>query len=383
MIMNIGVVSYFTYFQGGTSNSNINSLNTELDSLRFQLNSAQLEINDLKDQIKLVEYTNQTDSLILTHLYNMTRRSVVLISVTTPTGGGTGSGFVYDYEGRIVTNNHVVEDTTNIQVTFLDGTQLPATLVGTDPYSDMAVIQVDAPEGLLQPLKLGVSSDLLVGMYVVAIGNPFGLANTMTLGIVSAIGRTMDTSGGYVIVDVIQTDAAINPGNSGGPLLDLKGEVVGMNTAILSGSGDFSGVGFAIPSDTIKREVNSLIENGKYEHPWIGISGIDMNSGIAETVNLDPNTRGTLVVTITSGGPAEAAGLRGGNRQVTVNGQPISVGGDVIIGADNKTMKTFYDLMFYVARNKQPSQNLALTIIRDGKVMNDFVNLKLGVRPTP
>jgi S1-C subfamily serine protease len=381
MLMNVGVVSYFAYFREGSPSADLNALNTELDNLRFQLNSAQLEINDLKDQIKVVEYGNQTDSLILTQLYNMTRRSVVLISVTTPTASGTGSGFVYDTQGRIITNNHVVESATNIQVTFLDGTQLPATLLGTDPYSDMAVIQVDAPSSLLNPVKMGNSSNLLVGMYVVAIGNPFGLANTMTLGIVSATGRTMEAPGRYVIVDVIQTDAAINPGNSGGPLLNLNGEVIGMNTAILSNTGDFAGIGFAIPSDTIKREAGGLIQEGKYDHPLIGISGVDMSSGIAEAMNLDSDTKGTLVVSVTSNGPAEAAGLKGGNRQVTVNGQTVSVGGDVIIGADGKTLNTFYDLMFYVDRNKHPGDIVKLTVIRGGSVMG--VDLTLGSRPTP
>ena len=381
MLMNVGVVSYFAYFREGSPSADLNALNTELDNLRFQLNSAQLEINDLKDQIKVVEYGNQTDSLILTQLYNMTRRSVVLISVTTPTASGTGSGFVYDTQGRIITNNHVVESATSIQVTFLDGTQLPATLLGTDPYSDMAVIQVDAPSSLLNPVKMGNSSNLLVGMYVVAIGNPFGLANTMTLGIVSATGRTMEAPGRYVIVDVIQTDAAINPGNSGGPLLNLNGEVIGMNTAILSNTGDFAGIGFAIPSDTIKREAGGLIQEGKYDHPLIGISGVDMSSGIAEAMNLDSDTKGTLVVSVTSNGPAEAAGLKGGNRQVTVNGQTVSVGGDVIIGADGKTLNTFYDLMFYVDRNKHPGDIVKLTVIRGGSVMG--VDLTLGSRPAP
>ena len=381
MLMNVGVVSYFAYFREVSPSADLNALNTELDNLRFQLNSAQLEINDLKDQIKVVEYGNQTDSLILTQLYNMTRRSVVLISVTTPTASGTGSGFVYDTQGRIITNNHVVESATSIQVTFLDGTQLPATLLGTDPYSDMAVIQVDAPSSLLNPVKMGNSSNLLVGMYVVAIGNPFGLANTMTLGIVSATGRTMEAPGRYVIVDVIQTDAAINPGNSGGPLLNLNGEVIGMNTAILSNTGDFAGIGFAIPSDTIKREAGGLIQEGKYDHPLIGISGVDMSSGIAEAMNLDSDTKGTLVVSVTSNGPAEAAGLKGGNRQVTVNGQTVSVGGDVIIGADGKTLNTFYDLMFYVDRNKHPGDIVKLTVIRGGSVMG--VDLTLGSRPAP
>ena len=181
--------------------------------------------------------------------------------------------------------------------------------------------------------------------------------------------------------NLIQTDAAINPGNSGGPLLNTRGEVIGMNTAILSNTGDFAGIGFAIPSDTIKREAGGLIQEGKYDHPLIGISGVDMSSGIAEAMNLDSDTKGTLVVSVTSNGPAEAAGLKGGNRQVTVNGQTVSVGGDVIIGADGKTLNTFYDLMFYVDRNKHPGDIVKLTVIRGGSVMG--VDLTLGSRPTP
>ena len=185
---------------------------------------------------------------------------MVLIEVNSITGGGQGSGFVYDIMGRIITNHHVVENAEQIQVTFLDGTIVEAILVGTDPYSDMAVIEVDVSENLLFPVDFSPSSELLVGEQVIALGNPFGLENTMTEGIVSATGRQMDAPGNYAIIDVIQTDAAINPGNSGGPLMSAEGKVVGMNTAILSGTNQFSGIGFAIPSDTILREASFIIE---------------------------------------------------------------------------------------------------------------------------
>ena len=378
MIMNVGVLTYVTYFRGGNQRVDLDEINTELDSLRFQLSSAQMEIQSLRDQLK-IKATNFSDNLILTQLYNRTKNSVVLISVSTPTGAGTGSGFVYDKEGRIITNNHVVGDATRIEVYFLSGRVVEATLVGTDPYSDMAVIEVDVPSEELAPLKMGNSSDLLVGEYVVAIGNPFGLANTMTLGIVSALGRQSSAPGNYVIVDVIQTDAAINPGNSGGPLLNLRSEVVGMNTWIVSDTGEFSGVGFAVPSDTIKREIGELIETGTYQHPLIGITGRQITPALAEAMNMDRDTRGTLVVSVTADGPAAKAGIRGGSRQVTVDGVLISVGGDIIIGADGVAMNTFYDLIYYVESNKRPGDTVRLTLVRDGEIME--VDLTLGVRP--
>ena len=380
MVLNMGVLSYFTFYRAPGS-SDIEALNAELDSLRFQLSSAQAEIDSLREEVRVGELPTDTDNLILTQLYNRTRDSVVLISVRTPTGDGTGSGFVYDKEGRIITNNHVVEDATRIDVTFLDGSISEAELVGRDPYSDMAVIQIDLPPERLEPVKLGESGDLLVGETVVAIGNPFGLANTMTLGIVSAVGRQASAPGNYVIVDVIQTDAAINPGNSGGPLLNLRGEVIGMNTWILSDTGQFSGIGFAVPSDTIQREIGSLIETGTYQHPWIGIVGREATPDIAEAMGLDEDTRGTLVIELSEGGPAEAAGLQGGDTQTTIDGVPVSIGGDVIIGADGKTMNSFYDLIFYVSRYKKPGDVLTLTVIRDKEIID--IELTLGVRPSP
>jgi S1-C subfamily serine protease len=381
MVMNVGVLSYFTYFREPGGSGDLEALNAELDSLRFQLSSAQAEIDSLREEIRIGELPSDTDDLILTQLYNRTRNSVVLISVRTPSGPGTGSGFVYDKEGKIITNNHVVEDATSIDVTFLDGSIAEAELVGRDPYSDMAVIRVELPAERLVPVRLGDSSDLLVGETVVAIGNPFGLANTMTMGIVSAVGRQASAPGNYVIVDVIQTDAAINPGNSGGPLLNLRGEVIGINTWILSDTGQFSGIGFAVPSDTIQREIGSLIETGSYQHPWIGIVGREMTPDVAEAMGLDRDTRGTLVIEVSEGGPAEEAGLQGGDTQATIDGTLVTIGGDVIIGADGKSMNSFYDLIFYVSRYKKPGEVLTLRVIRDKTPME--IDLTLGVRPSP
>jgi S1-C subfamily serine protease len=380
MVVNVGVLSYITIYGGGGSGTN-GALQTEVDNLRFQLNSAQQQINSLKEQLNIASLPNSTQDIGVTEIYNQTRNSVVLISVTTSSGGATGSGWVYDTQGHIITNNHVVEGATSIHVTFQTGDVLKATLVGRDPYSDMAVVQVKAVPGLLHPMKVGVSSQLVVGQTVIAIGNPFGLANTLTVGVVSATGRQMSTVNNYAIVDVIQTDAAINPGNSGGPLLNLNGEVVGMNTAIISNTNDFSGIGFAIPSDTITREVQSIIDTGSYQHPYLGISGYDMSPDFANAMGLDNSTRGTLVVTVVDGGPAAQAGIQPGNNPVTIGGTSYNLGGDVIVGVDGHTMNSFYELQVYLTRNTKPGESITLNIIRDGKVMD--VALTLGVRPPP
>jgi 2-alkenal reductase len=263
---------------------------------------------------------------------------VVLIVVSGPAGDAQGSGFVYDIEGRIITNNHVVEEADEIQVTFLDGTIVEATLVGTDPYS-----------------------------------------NTMTQGIVSATGRQMDAPGNYAIVDVIQTDAAINPGNSGGPLLNSEGRVVGMNTAILRETQQFSGIGFVIPSDTILREAPLIIEEGLFDHAYLGISGTDLLPEIKELMGFNESIRGALVTDIANGGPADTAGLRGGDREVSLNGFMISIGGDVVIGVEGRAVRSFYDLVVILERGYRPGDIIALTIIRDNNVMG--IELELGVRP--
>jgi S1-C subfamily serine protease len=220
---------------------------------------------------------------------------------------------------------------------------------------------------------------LIVGEQTVAIGNPFGLANTMTTGIVSATGRQMDATGGYTIVDVIQTDAAINPGNSGGPLLNLRGEVIGMNTAIISSTNQFSGIGFAIPSDTIKREAPVIIGTGTYQHPYLGITGMDMNAGIAQAMGLTTTTRGALVASVVNGGPADNAGMKGGTMTTNINGVQVTIGGDVIIGVNGRTVQSLYDLIVYLERYNKPGENVAFKIIRNNSTMD--VQLTLGARP--
>ena len=376
MVVNVGVLTYTTIYDGGGS-ATLSALETEMENLRFRLNNALQEIESLQEEVRIADLPADTPNLGFIELYNTTRNSVVLID----TNIGSGSGWVYDTEGHIITNNHVIEDVNWIQVTFQSGTILPATLIGRDPYSDMAVIKVVAKDEPLYPIEIAASSELLVGETVIAIGNPFGLANTMTAGIISATGRQMSTINNYAIVDVIQTDAAINPGNSGGPLLNTRGEVVGMNTAIISNSNDFSGIGFAIPSDTITREVNDLIENAFYGHPWLGVSGRDLIPEFAEAMGLDNSTKGTLVIEIITDGPADQAGILESTDPFTFGGTTYGIGGDVIIGVEGNIMETFYELQVYLTRNTKPGETVTMNVIRDGEVID--VPFTLGTRPLP
>ncbi|MGD2201111.1 MAG: trypsin-like peptidase domain-containing protein [Candidatus Bathyarchaeota archaeon] len=375
VLVNAVVMLYFV----GRANSKVDSLEGELEALSFQLNAANLEIANLRDTIRIGAQGNTSGSLGLTKIYNDTKMSVVLIEVDTRFGGGQGSGFVYNSDGIIITNNHVVEGVDEITVTFVDGTIVDATLVGADPYTDLAVIDVDVPASFLRPVEFASSWDLLVGEQVVALGNPFGLANTMTVGVVSATGRQMDAPGGYTIVDVIQTDAAINPGNSGGPLLDMEGKVIGMNTAIISQTNQFSGVGFAIPSDTIIREIPYLIEDGSFDHAYLGIRGMALIPEIRELMGLDASKKGAYVSEVVEGGPADLAGLEGGSREVNLNGFNVQLGGDIIIGVDGKIVKDFIDLVVILERGYRPDDTITLTVLRDKRVIE--LDLVLGVRP--
>jgi S1-C subfamily serine protease len=268
----------------------------------------------------------------------------------------------------------VIEGADEISVTLMSGNIRKAIVIGTDPYSDIAVIKIDNSSETLYPVVLGDSFTLIVGEQVVAIGNPYGLSDTITAGIVSQVGRELSTSGGYEIVDVIQTDAAINPGNSGGPLVNMMGEVIGMNTAIVSGS---TGVGFAIPSDTIKRELQSLITSGKYEHPWLGIQGTDVDPDIASAIGLN-YTYGVLITAVVSGGPADIAGLKGGTTTMNIGGTSVRVGGDVIVALDGLKISSLNDLLVYLERNKHSGDTVTLTIIRSSQKLTKQV--VLGVR---
>ena len=331
----------------------------------------------------------EAEDALLTSIYQQTSPAVVYIRVFVDDGEtfvllGSGSGFVIDTKGRIVTNNHVIEEADIVKVTFSDGSVSDAQILGRDPYSDLAVIEVDTLPAGLTPLEYGDSNDLRVGERVIAIGNPFGLEGTMTTGIVSAIGRTLAAqssgAGTFSIPEIIQTDAAINPGNSGGPLLDSGGKVIGVNTAIRSLTGTNSGVGFAVPVNIVKRIVPSLIDEGNYHYPYLGITS-DRRLALAdlkEPLGLSV-TRGVLVSEVVDGTAADRAGLRGGGETVEVYGMSIQSGGDIIVAIDGYELQDFDDLIAYLVRETVVGQKVTLTIIRDEEVLE--VPVMLGERP--
>ncbi len=299
--------------------------------------------------------------------------------------GALGSGFVWDTSGHIVTNNHVIDGASTIEVTFADGTIVSGKVVGADPNSDLAVIQVSVPASELHPVQLADSSQLKVGQFAIAIGNPFGEQNTMTTGIISALGRALPVNNSaaagptYQIPDVIQTDAPINPGNSGGVLLNDQGQVVGVTSAIESPVQASSGIGFAIPSAIVQKVVPALIQSGHYDHPYLGISGTDLTPDLAKAMNLDASQRGALVGDVTPGGPAAKAGLKPSTQQTTIQGQSVNVGGDVITAFDGHPVKTFDDLVASLERYGQIGQNATLTVLRGGQTQS--VTVTVGARP--
>lgn len=294
---------------------------------------------------------------------------------------GLGTGFVWDSQGHIVTNNHVVADATDIEVVFANGKTVKAELLGNDPNADLAVIKVDLPASELKPLTLGDSASLEVGQLTIAIGSPFGQEFTMTSGIISAVGRTIRSGNAlFSIPKAIQTDAAINPGNSGGPLLNREGAVIGINSQILSPSGANNGIGFAVPINTAKQVVPTLMKGETYEYAWLGLSGGSLTPEITELMDLPADTQGVLVIDVTQGGPADEAGLIGSDKILTVAGQEYRLGGDVITAINGQPVKNMDDLLSYIMENTKPGDTVKLDVIRpDGK--KETVNLTLGVRP--
>ncbi len=287
---------------------------------------------------------------------------------------GTGSGFILDREGHIVTNNHVIEGAERIDVTLADGTVVPAQVVGADPYNDLAVIRIDAPAELLTPVELGSSADLRVGQRAIAIGNPFGLDRTLTTGVISSLGRIIESEG-RPLGELIQTDAAINPGNSGGPLLDSRGRVIGVNTAIRSGA---ENIGFAVPVDTVKRVVPQLIATGRYEHPWLGILAYAITPGLAQALDL-PVEQGLLVAQIYRDSPAHKAGLRGGTRQVRVGNYRVMIGGDIITAINGVAVDSMDSLTVYLESKTAVGDTVELSVIREGQPLT--VRVELAARP--
>ena len=332
---------------------------------------------------------NQQD--VLASLYENVMPGIVSIQVSSAEGGSLGTGFVIDSEGHIVTNDHVVNGAQSIEVDFNSGYKTTAKLIGTDLDSDLAVIKVDAPASEIHPLSLGDSSQLKVGQSVVAIGNPFGLNGTMTLGIISALGRTQDSNrqasqgGTFSVAHMIQTDAAINPGNSGGPLFNLMGEVIGVNRSIRTSASNVtgepvnSGIGFALPINLIKRVAPAIITDGKFDYPYLGISSLQtemMTLQVITELGLKSMT-GVYVTGVASGGPAESAGMVGGSKETQITG--LMSGGDLIIAIDGSDVKTYDDLIGYLVENKSPGDNVTLTVMRNNQKVD--LTLTLAKRP--
>jgi serine protease Do len=348
-------------------------------------------------QIPPVDNSTNTDSMSLPDLFTKVEKSVVQVTEqdnSNELGSRLGSGFVYDKDGHVITNYHVVVPGSNnndeLQVSFLDGNVYSAELVGFDQFADLAVIKVkNITSDKLTPLPLANSTNLRIGETVVAIGNPFGLSGSMTVGIVSGLGRllpsnengeNLGTTSSFSIPNIIQTDAAINPGNSGGPLIDTQGRVIGINTAIFSNTGVYSGVGFAIPSNTISKVAQSLIQTGSYRHPYIGIIGLSLTPDLAKQIGLT-QTKGFLVTSITKGSPAEKADLRAGTTTKTLNGRDFDVGGDIILKIDNRDVTKIDDILAYLESQKHVGDKVHLTILRDNTIRE--LDLVLGERPSP
>lgn len=339
----------------------------EIEALREQVGFLQSQVSALSGIGGNVTYENVTvyqDSTALASIYSDVRDSVVLVQGTTVGGDVQGSGFVYEFQNRmvVITNYHVVQDTTDLSVTFSNGHGYVATVLGTDPYSDLAVVSVDAPANQFKPVEIVSSTTLRVGDQVIAIGNPYGLVGSLTTGVVSGVGRTIDegSTGGFVIANIIQTSAPINPGNSGGPLLNALGKVVGITTAIVSES---QGLGFAIPSNTILREISALIASGTYVgHSYLGVTGSDMSYAVAQEIGSDV-TYGWRIASVVSGGPSD------GKLQVN----------DIVIALDGNPVRNNDDLASYLEEHALPNQNVVVTVVRGDSETNETVTL--GTRP--
>ena len=357
--------------------------NTDETAIQMQ---KQIDENELQVQNQINEINDfisaESKTLSLIEIFEKAEPGVVRVNTignqTANETGGVGSGFVFDKKGHIITNAHVIEGSTKTVVTFLDGRSYNAEIIGMDEYTDIGVIKVNADLKLLNPLSLGDSSNLNVGEPIAAIGNPFGLSGSMTSGIVSQMGRLLPSGSGYSIPDVIQTDAAINPGNSGGPLLNMRGNIVGINTAIQSTTGEFTGVGFAIPSQTVAKIVPTLISEGEYKHPWIGISGRDIDPDTANVLGLK-DAIGFQIITVVENSPAADAGLIGSDKMIVVEGREYPTGGDIIVGVDGMDVRKIDDILVHLQRVKTVGDEMNLEILRDGRTTN--VTIILQERP--
>lgn len=376
----LGGYLYFLQDQLNDVTSNIDNLRREISSINRELERELSSAGgDPDEQIQIpnqIRSRSESEISEIADLYERARESVVSIQ----TANSQGSGWVFDTENHIVTNNHVVAGVSEAEVTLYNRITLSTIVIGNDPFSDLAVLEVIDNSISLTPLPLGDSSDIRVGEPVIAIGNPFGFSGSVSSGIVSQKGRLFPSQGGYSISNMIQIDVPINPGNSGGPLINMRGEVVGITTGAITNTGAFSGVGFAIPASTSARVVPDLILNGFYEHPWIGVAGLNIDKSIAEVMNLD-RTRGFLITLIFPGSPAVEGGLRAGNERSIIEGNSINLGGDVIIAVDGRDVYQLDDIISYIDENKRPADDVVFTIIRDGRERD--ITVMLGVRPPP
>ena len=378
--------------RSGENPANIGSLSIEVDNLRNDIQSVQEAVDELPAVPKeivgphglvgpigpvgpagVIEKSNLS---LISELFERSRESVV--AVLTPTG--SGSGWVFDYQNHIVTNNHVVASVLEADIVLHDGTVLEGLVIGKDPFSDLAVLQIVDPGISLTPLPIGDSDIIQVGESVIAIGNPFGLDGSVTSGIVSQKGRLFPSQAGYPISNMIQIDVAINPGNSGGALINMDGEVVGVTTGTISNNGGFTGVGFAIPINRVIKVIPILIEQGSVEHPWVGIAGVGVNRALADELGLERPT-GLLITFVASGSPAAEVGLRARGDFVIKDGQEVPGEGDVLLDVDGIIIHQPDDLITHIDENKEVGEELSFTIFRDGGEVS--VALILGVRPTP
>jgi S1-C subfamily serine protease len=335
--------------------------------------------NELESQIEAI-YRSAAPAVV-----NVTARVITYNFFMQPVPQeGTGSGFVYDEEGHIVTNYHVVEGADEVFVGLAGGETYPARVVGSDASTDLAVLEVDT-EVMSEPIPLADSDRLRVGQFVVALGNPFGLERTLTIGVISSLGRIIESPDGRFIGEAIQTDAAINPGNSGGPLLDLGGNVIGVNAQIISPSRASAGIGFAIPANTVQRVVPALISEGRYPHPWLGVNILEITPQRAEIFRGEglqvPVEEGLMVAEVVPGSPADQAGLRAGDQTVTIGNTEIPWGGDIIIALDGQSVADLRQLTVYLEAEKRVGDTVQVMVIRNGQ--ETTVPIILEARPQP
>jgi S1-C subfamily serine protease len=370
----------------------INDLEKQIQEFKDEISKLNSSLTSLSTITQNVTLFVLEKNISLTEIYERVKSSIVVVRGLIlrydifgrpyPVGQVQGSGFVYNFTGQmvIITNYHVVSAAVNITVTFANGNEYAAYLLGSDPYADLAVLSANAPKEEYYPLEIVNSSNLKVGDLVIAIGSPFGLTGSMSFGVVSALGRTIteETTGGYPIANVIQTTAPLNPGNSGGPLLNYNGQVVGITTAIVSGS---QGISFAIPSNTILREIKFLVTEGSYnKHPWLGAFGIDMTYEISRAMNTNV-TYGWLITQVIKGGPADKAGLRGGTTLAYIAGERITIGGDIIVAINGERIISIDDLSSYLEEKTTPGQTINVTIVRNNEMLT--LPVTLDARPPP